>query len=139
MVNKSHNGNSCDQFNCIKEINDQNVFCYQASCYATSRFLAKELNIDESRYSVSFQSRISKNWLMPFTDDTILRLAKEGKKRLLVVCPSFTADCLETTIEVGHEYRDLFLQNGGNEFTLVESLNDSGIWVDAIWNMVRAC
>jgi ferrochelatase len=139
MVNKAHTGNTCAQFNCTREINAQNVFCYQASCYATSRLLAKELNLDESRYSVSFQSRISRNWLLPFTDETILRLAKEGKKKLLVVCPSFTADCLETTIEVGHEYRDLFLQNGGKEFSLVESLNDNEIWVDAIWNMVSSC
>ena len=137
MVNKAHNGNTCDQFNCTAETNSQNVFCYQASCYATSRLLAKELNLDESRYSVSFQSRISRNWLLPFTDETIVRLARDGKKKLLVVCPSFTADCLETTIEVGHEYRDLFLQNGGNEFSLVESLNDNGIWVDAIWKMVQ--
>lgn len=137
MVNKAHIGNSCDQFNCTGETNAQNVFCYQASCYATSRLLAKELNLDSSRYSVSFQSRISRNWLLPFTDETILRLAKEGKKKLLVVCPSFTADCLETTIEVGHEYRDLFLQNGGKEFSLVESLNDNEIWVDAIWKMVE--
>jgi len=139
MVNKAHNGSSCDKFNCTKEINDQNIFCYHASSYATSRLLAKELNLDDSRYSVSFQSRISRNWLLPFTDETIVRLAKEGKKKLLVICPSFTADCLETTIEVGHEYRDLFLRSGGSEFTLVESLNDNGIWVDAIWNMVSSC
>ena len=139
MVNKSHSGKSCDQFNCTKEINGQNIFCYQASCYGTSRLLAKELNLDESRYSVSFQSRISRNWLLPFTDETIVRLAEERKKKLLVICPSFTADCLETTIEVGHEYKDLFLKSGGSEFTLVESLNDNDIWVDAIWKMVRTC
>jgi protoporphyrin/coproporphyrin ferrochelatase len=136
MVNKSHNGNSCQQYNCTTEINDQNIFCYQASCYGTSRLLAKKLDLDDSQYSVSFQSRISRNWLLPFTDEIIVNLAKEGKKKLLVICPSFTADCLETIIEAGEDYRDLFLKNGGSEFTLVESLNDSDIWVDAIWNMI---
>lgn len=136
QVNKSHQGETCENYNCTKKVTVQNLYCYHASCYATSRMLAGKLNLDERSYSVCFQSRISKKWLSPFTDDVILRLAKEGKKSLLVVCPSFTADCLETTIEIGQEYRDLFLQNGGAKLTLVESLNDSELWVDAIRDMI---
>lgn len=136
QVNKSHYGKACEHYNCTKEVTEQNQYCYHASCYATSRFLAEKLNLDESRYTVCFQSRIAKNWLSPFTDEVITTLAKEGKKRLLVICPSFTADNLETTIEIGHEYKDLFLQNGGTKLTIVESLNDSERWVDAIWEMI---
>lgn len=137
QVNKSHYGKACEHYNCIIEVTEQNQYCYHASCYATSRLLAEKLNLDESRYTVCFQSRITKNWLSPFTDEVITTLAKEGKKRLLVICPSFTADNLETTIEIGHEYKNLFLQNGGTKLTLVESLNDSERWVDAIGEMVK--
>lgn len=136
QVNKSHYGKACEHYNCTKEVTEQNQYCYHASCYATSRFLAEKLNLDESRYTVCFQSRIAKNWQSPFTDEVITTLAKEGKKRLLVICPSFTADNLETTIEIGHEYKDLFLQNGGAKLTLVESLNDNERWVDAIGEMI---
>ncbi|MDP3003777.1 MAG: ferrochelatase [Bacteroidales bacterium] len=136
QVSKSHNGKTCVHFNCTKEVSEQNQYCYHASCYATSRLLAGKLNLDKSWYTVCFQSRIAKNWLSPFTDEVITTLAKEGKKRLLVICPSFTADNLETTIEIGNEYKDLFLQNGGTELTLVESLNDSERWVDAIGEMI---
>jgi len=136
QVNKSHNGKTCVHFNCTKEVSEQNQYCYHASCYATSRLLAGKLNLDKSLYTVCFQSRIAKNWLSPFTDEVITTLAKEGKKRLLVICPSFTADCLETTIEIGQEYRDLFLLNGGAKLTLVESLNDSESWIDAILDMI---
>lgn len=137
QVNKSHYGKACEHYNCIIAVTEQNQYCYHASCYATSRLLAEKLNLDESRYTVCFQSRITKNWLSPFTDEVITTLAKEGKKRLLVICPSFTADNLETTIEIGHEYKNLFLQNGGTKLTLVESLNDSELWVDAIGEMVK--
>jgi len=136
QVNKSHYGKACEHYNCTIEVTEQNQYCYHASCYATSRLLAEKLNLDENRYTVCFQSRIAKNWLSPFTDEVITTLAKEGKKRLLVICPSFTADSLETTIEIGHEYKDLFLQNGGTKLTIVESLNDSERWVDAIGEMI---
>jgi protoporphyrin/coproporphyrin ferrochelatase len=136
QVNKSHNGNSCDHFNCTREVTEKNIYCYHSACYGTSRLLAEKLNLDENMYTVSFQSRISKNWLSPFTDEIIIKLAKQGKKRLLIICPSFTADCLETIIEVGEVYRDLFIRNGGTNLTMVKSLNDGYHWVDAITDIV---
>ncbi len=137
QVNNSHNGKPCGHYNCTMEVTEQNSYCYNAACYATSRLLAEKLSIDTSRYTVCFQSRIAKNWLAPYTDDVIIKLAGMGKKKLLVICPSFTADCLETIIEVGQNYRDLFLRNGGEKLTLVESLNDSEYWVDAISGIIR--
>ncbi len=136
MVKKAHGGESCEHFNCTTETNPLNSFCYQASCYATSRLLAKKLNLENGKFTVCFQSRLSHNWLQPYTDESILKLAKEGKKKLLIVCPSFASDCLETIIEVGNDYKELYLHNGGYQFTLVESLNDSDIWVDSIWKMI---
>jgi ferrochelatase len=74
--------------------------------------------------------------LTPFTIDILKNLAETGKKRVLVICPSFTSDCLETTIEIGEEYRKSFLLSGGQELTLVESLNDNETWVNAIFDIV---
>lgn len=136
QVNKSHQGKACEHYNCTSEVTEQNLYCYHASCYATSRLLAEKMSIDRSNFTICFQSRFANKWLSPFTDDVIIKLAKDGKKRLLVVSPSFTSDCLETTIEIGQEYRDLFLQNGGKKLTLVESLNDSELWVNAIVEII---
>jgi ferrochelatase len=132
QVNKAHDGRSCAELNCTGALTKENSPCYQAMCFETSRRLAAKLNIEPENYTVCFQSRISKNWLSPFTDEIIISLAKEGKKNIMVICPSFTADCLETIIEVGEEYRDLFISNGGEKFLMVPALNDREIWVDAI-------
>jgi len=132
QVNKTHNGKSCTEHDCTAALTKENASCYQAMCYETSRQLASKLNFAPEFYSVCFQSRISKNWLSPFTDEILISLAKKGKKSIMVVCPSFTADCLETIVEVGDEYRDLFLANGGEKFVLVPALNDREIWVDTI-------
>jgi ferrochelatase len=137
QVNKSHHRKACSEFNCVNEVNEKNQYCYHASCYGTARLISQKLNLDQSRYTVCFQSRIAKNWLSPFTDVVITTLARQGKKRLLVICPSFTADCLETTVEIGLDYKELFLRNGGETLDLVESLNDSGLWVNAIEQLVR--
>ena len=80
----------------------------------------------------AFQSRLSKNWLTPFTDETLIRLAQSGRKRVLVVPASFVADCLETTEEIGHEYRELFMANGGIQYTMSPSLNSNPAWRKAI-------
>ncbi len=137
QVLASHPGKTCDECRCTTEVNVENRYCYHAACYATTRLLAARLQMESSRYTVCFQSRISKNWLGPFTDKTIVELAKLGKKRILVVCPSFTADCLETTVEVGMEFQELFRQHGGESLVPVESLNDSDAWVKAIGEMIR--
>lgn len=106
--------------------------CYLAACYNTTKQLVERLNLSEERYTTSFQSRLSKNWLEPFSDKTLINLAKKGHKRVLVVAPAFVADCLETIIEIGVEYKELFIANGGQELTLVESLNADDRWVDGI-------
>jgi len=137
QINKTHVGKTCEDLNCKSEMNETNQFCYHAQCYETSRLLAQALNLSDEKYSVSFQSRLTKNWLSPFTDETILRLAKKRMKKLLVVCPSFTADCLETLYEISIEYKNLFIEAGGEELQLVESLNDHDVWVDATFSIIN--
>ena len=133
QVDKVHvDGKPCADHNCENEITDENKFCYKASCYATTRLIAGKLNLPKEKYTVCFQSRLDKNWLEPFADKTIIELAKKGAKKLLVFSPAFVADCLETIIEIGHEYQQLFVEHGGEKVQLVESLNDSDSWIEAV-------
>ncbi len=118
--------------NCENELPSHGEYCYKATCYETTRLLMKELLIPEEKCSVGFQSRLTNRWLSPFTDELILKLLDHGKKRILVVAPSFVADCLETNIEIEKEYKELFLASGGKELTLVKSLNDSELWVNSL-------
>jgi ferrochelatase len=129
-------GRLCEEHNCETEITTENKYCYKATCYATTRLLAAKLNIPKEKYTVCFQSRLDKDWLEPFTDRVIIEQAKKGAKELLVFSPAFVADCLETTVEIGIEYQDLFAQNGGEKIQLVESLNDHPMWIDTLKKMV---
>ena len=91
-------------------------YCYRSACFKTSELIAQKLNIPVSKFTTSFQSRLGKDpWIQPYTDEIIKHLARRGIKNLLVVSPSFVADCLETTLEIGEEYHDLFLNSGGEE------------------------
>jgi len=95
------------------------------------------LGIPEDRYTVCFQSRLDKNWLEPFSDKVVEEQAKKGAKKLLVFSPAFVADCLETTIEIGEEYQEIFEEHGGEKVQLVESLNDHPLWIEALEDLVK--
>jgi len=137
QVDKVYNdGRTCEAHNCENEITESNKFCYKAACYATTRFLAERLNIPKEKYTVCFQSRLNKKWLEPFSDKLIAELARKGAKKLLVFSPAFVSDCLETTVEISHDYLQIFKANGGEHLQLVESLNDSPLWVEAVKNLV---
>ncbi len=122
--------------NCEVEMPEHGRFCYKATCYETTRLLAKELGLPKSAYSVAFQSRLTKNWLKPFSDQEVIKLAKEGKKRVLMAAPAFIADCLETIVEIGIEYQHLFEENGGEKIQLVESLNANADWIETLAELV---
>ncbi|MES2630022.1 MAG: ferrochelatase [Bacteroidota bacterium] len=136
QVDKVYNDGACADRDCEHEHNDENNFCYKASCYATTRGIAERLNIPEEKYTVSFQSRLNDKWLKPFSDKVVEELAQKGCKNILVFSPAFTADCLETTIEIGHEYLEIFKQNGGEHLQLVESLNSNPMWIDTLKKLV---
>ena len=136
-VDKIYTNSLCSENDCESGITDSNKFCYKATTYETTRLLAKKLNIDSSNYTVSFQSRLSKNWLEPFTDEVLEDLAKSGKENVLVFSPAFTADCLETIIEIGDEYKEVFIESGGKNLDLVPSLNYSDKWANAIIKIIN--
>ena len=137
QVDKVYDQGLCRDRDCEHEITDENAYCYKATCYGTTRLLAQGLGIPEEKYTTCFQSRLDKKWLEPFADKLVEQHARQGAKKLLVFSPSFVADCLETTIEIGHEYQELFEEHGGEKVQLVESLNDHPAWIDTLEALVR--
>lgn len=123
---------------CCQTLNDTNKFCYSAQGHHTAQLIANELNITKEKYTVCFQSRLGKEpWVQPYTTDVLKKLAGEGKKRLLVFSPAFVADCLETLYEITVEYHEEFRALGGEHVQLVESLNDSPVFIEALAGMVK--
>ncbi len=137
QVDKVYEDSLCSDHHCEDKIDADNKFCYKATCYETTRLIARKLNIPESKYTVAFQSRLDKKWLEPFSDKVVAQKAKEGVKKLLVFSPAFVADCLETTIEIGEEYNDIFKEHGGEKVQLVESLNAHPIWINTLKELVE--
>jgi ferrochelatase len=140
LIKCDHTGNYCLKSDgCCDSISDTNKFCYSAQSHHTAQLIAEKLNISKEKYTICFQSRLGNDpWVQPYTSEVVAKLAKEGKKRLLVFCPAFVADCLETVYEVTEEYGAEFKALGGEHVQLVESLNDSATWIDALEEMVRS-
>tara|TARA_B100000035_G_scaffold40885_1_gene30750 strand:+ start:1671 stop:2681 length:1011 start_codon:yes stop_codon:yes gene_type:complete len=132
QVDKVYMDNQCDGKNCEHEINNDNHYCYKATVYETSKLIAEKLSLSRDKYEVTFQSRLTNNWLEPFSDVVLENLPAKGIKKVLVFSPAFTSDCLETVIEIGDEYEELFIKAGGQTLDYVPSLNFSDAWVQAI-------
>lgn len=123
----------CNFGSCCDVITKENQFCYRANCMQTAYALAERLSIPKENYTICFQSRLGRTpWLQPFSDQVIIDLAKQGKKKILAFSPAFVADCLETIHEIGVEYNELFHEHGGEKVQLVPSLNSSDKWVEAL-------
>lgn len=122
---------------CCDSIRKENRNCYRAQCVATARAVATEIGLRSEQFSIAFQSRLGKDpWIPPFTDREIERLGRTGTKRLSVMCPAFTADCLETLEEIGDRARESFLEAGGEAFQLIPCLNGDDQWADGILEIV---
>ncbi len=132
QIRKIHPQHDPERCECMNEIPFHGEYCYKAVCYATTRLLASRLDLKKESYSTSFQSRLTRNWLSPFTEKVIEELPGKDCKNVLVVAPSFVADCLETLIEIRSEYAEMFRKSGGVRLELAGSLNDNDEWVDAI-------
>lgn len=137
-VDKVYEEGLCSDQNCESEVTEENKFCYKATCYGTTRLIADKLGLKEEDYTVCFQSRLTKNWLEPYADKVVEERGKKGDKRLLFFSPAFVADCLETIIEIGDEYQEIFEEFGGEKVDLVESCNDKVEWVDTLEEMIRS-
>ncbi len=138
QTDRVHPGIKTVECACEDKMPEHGRYCYKATCYETTRLLAKELGLPPKAYSVAFQSRLTKNWLGPFSDKEVIRLAQKGYKRVLITAPAFIADCLETTVEIGVEYQELFEKHGGEKIQLVESLNSNDDWIETLHQLVTS-
>lgn len=138
LKSDAHYGNGkCEFGKCCEVAHEGNQYCYRANCVQTAMAIASRLNIAKENYTISFQSRLGRDpWIKPYSDFEIIRLGKEGKKKILAFSLAFVADCLETLYEIGTEYNELFRENGGEQIQLVPSLNANEEWVDAVANIV---
>ncbi|MCR9289457.1 MAG: ferrochelatase [Bacteroidetes bacterium] len=140
QLRKASACNHCLQSeDCCQNLSIKNQFCYSAQCYATTKAIVKKLGLTPEEYTTCFQSRLGKEvWAQPYTSDIIKKRSEKGDKKLLVFCPAFVSDCLETTIEIGVEYQEEFEELGGEKVDLVESLNGNPKWIKAIGEMVKS-
>lgn len=116
---------------CCSTCSPAHATCYKAQVLATTRALVARAGIAPEKHSVSFQSRLAgEPWLSPFTDYELKRLPQVGKKRLLIICPAFVADCLETIEEISEEGRDDFMAAGGESFQQISCLNDQKPYIE---------
>jgi len=110
---------------------------YHCHCHKTGRLLAEKLNLDKLHYIIAFQSQFGKEeWIKPTTDKTIKGLAQAGLKKLDVICPGFICDCLETLEEIDVENKEIFLENGGEQFNYIPCLNGGDEFVEALHRLV---
>jgi len=118
---------------CCQRESPAHLTCYRHQTQDTTARVARYLHLPEGRYSSSYQSRLGPiQWLTPYTDKTIEEFPAKGVKKLVVLCPAFVSDCLETIEEIGEEARELFMENGGEKFTLVPCLNDQQPWAQLL-------
>lgn len=126
--------------NCCDVPADVHDVCYRHQIKVTTELVAKKLGLDEEKYSFCFQSRLGRDkWLEPFTTARLKALPGEGVKNLVVVCPAFVSDCLETLEEICEEGEEDYLEAGGEKYTVVPCLNTNDLWVQSIEKLVQDC
>ena len=118
---------------CCNVASPAHATCYRAQVFRTTQAFVRRARVPEGKYSIAFQSRLGRDrWLLPATDAELARLASIGVKKLLLICPAFVSDCLETLEEIGIGGREAFLGAGGLEFRLIPCLNDHPRWIDVL-------
>lgn len=131
-------GCHCLQSNdCCETPSPAHQFCYRHQVRTTTRLVTERLEIPINKYSISFQSRLGKGWLTPFTDIRLAEMPKEGIKNLLILCPAFVSDCLETLEEIAMRGKEIFMLAGGESFTMIPCLNTNPLWIDAVEGMIE--
>lgn len=122
---------------CCNTFGPHNRYCYRAQCFETTRLVCQKLNWPLEKTKTTFQSRLGKTpWITPYTDLVLAKLPQEGIKNILILSPSFTADCLETLEEIKIQYQELFLKSGGHSLQYIPCLNDHDDFVSALSELV---
>ena len=131
-------GCHCLQVNdCCNVPSPAHATCYRHQVFTTTKLVTEQLGIPADKFSIAFQSRLGKGWLEPFTDIRLQQMPKEGIRKLLVICPAFVSDCLETLEEIDERGREEFMHAGGETFTMIPCLNTDPLWVKAITQYVK--
>jgi protoporphyrin/coproporphyrin ferrochelatase len=124
--------------NCCEVDSPAHTQCYRHQCLRTMWLVTEQLGIPKEHYSFSFQSRLGREeWLKPYTDFRLRDMPREGIKKLLILCPAFVSDCLETLEEIAEEGKHTFLEAGGDTFTMIPCLNIHPLWVKALKKWVN--
>jgi ferrochelatase len=124
---------------CCETPSEAHASCYRAQCLATMRAFVAAAGIPADKHSFAFQSRLGRDpWLKPYTDFELERFAHEGVKKMLVICPAFVSDCLETIEEIGMRGRESFVKAGGEELQLIPCMNEHPRWIDALASFVTS-
>ncbi len=133
-------GNHClKNENCCSVSSEAHQYCYRHQVIETTKLVAAKLQLPETRFSFSFQSRLGKDkWLQPDTADLFKNFPGKGIRKLLVLCPAFVSDCLETLEEIEEEGKALFLQSGGESFTMIPCLNTQPEWINTMNTLVNS-
>lgn len=132
------NGSSCMKINNCCEVNTAaHATCYRHQVFTTTKRVAEKLGLSNDKYSISFQSRLGKGWLEPFTDIRLEEMPKEGIKKLLIICPAFISDCLETLEEIAERGKKTFMDAGGESCEMIPCLNTDPMWVDTLVKWVE--
>jgi ferrochelatase len=135
-IKKADTHGVCEFGSCCEQISGKNRLCYRAQCMGTTKNVVAALGWSEDRYSIAFQSRFGNQaWIQPYLDDHLEKLLASGCKKIAVVTPSFVSDCLETIHEIGIEYREQFMEGGGEVFQLVPNLNDEPVWFSSVYEI----
>ena len=138
-LRKANPGHCLATPDCCESPDPAHRTCYRAQCLATARAVVAAAGVPADKFSISFQSRLGREpWLKPYTDHVLPQLAGNGVKNLLVICPAFVSDCLETLEEIALRGRETFLEAGGTDLTLIPCLNEHPRWIEALEKMVRA-
>ncbi len=133
IIKSDITGKHCLQFeDCCSTASAAHGFCYRHQVITTTKEVTKLLGITQSKYSISFQSRLGKGWLTPFTDIRLEELPGEGIKNLKVICPAFVSDCLETLEEIAIRGKEIFINAGGEKYEMIPCLNVHPLWVNAL-------
>jgi ferrochelatase len=123
--------------NCCETASPAQATCYRAQCFKTVAAFVRQAGVPAGKYSIAFQSRLGRDpWLRPYTDHVLAEMPQRGIQRLVVMCPAFVSDCLETLEEMGLRGRETFLGAGGKEFTLIPCLNENPLWLKALERMI---
>lgn len=118
---------------CCQQAHQAHKTCYRHQVMTTTARFVEKAGLDSSKYSVAFQSRLGRaKWLGPNTEDRLKELAQAGAKKVLVICPAFVTDCLETLEEIAIRGQEVFIEAGGDELNLIPCLNNSSVWVDVL-------